>query len=689
MFPSFKKLKTRYNKYYQSLVNFGITKHTKDSEIKHIKLLNIFCWFWHLRNIITLINDFALSKFNIHSLYDFIIFTCTVATIQTLQYYKKFMAARLLFVFSIMLSSFIFGVFIYPGNNIELNFVLVPGATLIIFKNKTIIKSIILFSFLAVLTTIYVLGNKGLFEYDYFMITVIYISVYVMINYFKELNLKSELFLQEKSQQLEELNRFKSQFFTNISHEIRTPLTLIKGEIDFLKDEKLSNDKIEAIHQNANNQIKSITSIVNTVMDLAKMESSNFELNPKITNISSLLDKIQINFQRIFQQKNIEFYTETESKDFYANIDVVFFERAINNLLNNAYKYTEKGKVIIKTTEVDSFLKIDIIDTGIGISKKNSKNIFNSFYQVDNDINKTGGSGIGLSFCKEIIKLHQGEITVQSTPNEGSCFTISIPLLNPQHKPLKKTKPDTIEINTIKNSSITFLIVDDNADMRKYLSTILNDYNSILVANGEQALEILNTNEIDFIITDYMMPKMDGLGLSKKLKELHIDIPTIMITAKTSFSAKQEILSLGVKDYITKPFEKNELITSINNLLDKHIKKVEYNKENQINTFNNDESELLLKIQEHINSNSNSKELTQDFLTDKFNISKSSLYRHIKSSTGLTPKEFITEVRLQKARTLLEENPNILLKQLSLEVGFSHTSYFSKLYEKRFGNKPK
>ena len=677
--------------YKRQLVDFGISEKTEPSEIKRIRLLNLFCWFWHFRTVLQLINDYFQGEDLNESLLTFFSSTSVAIIIQALNYHNKYFSARVLFIFSVLLFCFLYGVYIKPNENVELNYILVPGTTLILFDNKRVIAFFNIFSLFLIYLTIHLTFKLNKVEYDYFGVSVIYLSVFIMIGYFKKLNLKNESVLEEKTLELEELDKFKSHFFTNISHEIRTPLTIIKGQIDSLNDNNLSEEKINAIHSNTNNQIQTITSIVNTVMDLAKMKSSNFKLNTQTISILELIKKVHMNFEGIFSQKNLTLSLELPSKDYYTNIDAVFIERAFNNVLNNAYKYTEKGLVAIKVHQKDNFINIEICDSGIGISTENQKNIFKSFYQVDNDINKSGGSGIGLSFSKEIIKLHKGKITVKSKENEGSCFIISLPVINTNHEISSSTNLlENIEnqlINELQNSLTTFLIVDDNKDMLEYLNDILKNYNCISATNGIEALEILQNEKIDFIITDYMMPKMNGLEFSKKLKELKIDLPVIMITAKTAMEIKLEILNLGVKDYLTKPFDKNELLARVNNLLENQMKKIEYNQTFNIETSDNN-YDLLTQIEQHINSNSNFKELTLEFLSKKLNVSKSSLYRHIKSQTGLSPKEYITEIRLQKARRIIENNPNILLKQISLEVGFTHSSYFSNLYEKRFGVKP-
>ncbi len=680
---------------YYAIINLGIREGDSTTEIKRIKLLNLFCIAWHVRTILEFIDDDLTNKPLLLSLFDFFIMVLIVGGIQFLQYKRKLLTARLLFICSILFLTFMYANYIYTANFLEYYFMLVPGTTLIFIDNKKINWAIIFTAFIFMYFPNFYFNHYSA-AYSNFSIIFLFFGVLIMVNYFKNLNLKNEKALEIKSTELEELDKFKSQFFTNISHEIRTPLTLIKGHADDLKNLSSKDVKIEAIQQNINQQINSITEIVDNVLDLAKMKSSNFKLKTKHANISDLIEKIYLSFESLFYQKNIDFDLSLNSKNYITNIDPIFIERALNNILLNALKYTEKGSVTLDVSRKKQFLNITVSDTGIGISKNNIENIFNRFYQVNNDINQSGGSGIGLAFSKEIIELHEGTLTAKSKPNIGSSFIITLPLTPKKTAQETPIKTSSVTNNLLKSlpknnieSNTIFLIVDDNLDMRKYLKSILQNYTCLEAKNGIEALEIAQNRKVDFIITDYMMPKMNGLTLITNLNKRKNRIPIIMLTAKNDIDSKLEVLNLGIDDYVTKPFEKEELLIRINNAIKNYHNKVKYNEENNLGTFSiPKEKDLLKEIELHVNNNSDKKELNQDFLSEKFNISKSSLYRHIKSKTGMSPKEFITEIRLQKARRILENNSDILLKQLALEVGFQHTSYFSTIFTNRFGYKP-
>ena len=357
-------------------------------------------------------------------------------------------------------------------------------------------------------------------------------------------------------------------------------------------------------------------------------------------------------------------------------------------------KYTDKkGSVIIKLKAQEDVFIISVEDNGIGIPKKDMSKIFDRFYQSDNHINKSGGSGIGLAFSKEIIERHNGHIEVDSTVNKGSTFTITLPKLiaiNPDINIASSKNINTNNTSSYKYSQIektpTILIVDDSYDMRVYLKDILSNYKCLEAENGIVAMDIVNTHPIDFIVTDYMMPKMDGLKLIEHLKLDHADIPILMLTARTDNQIKLSSLRLGIDDYLTKPFEEEELVIRIKNALTNSNKRKQYNQEENItpNTDNN----WIRSIQVYIEKTSGKHPLTQTHIAKYFNMSLSSLYRKIKSETGLSPRAFITEVKLQKARHLIENKQVHSLKHLTLEVGFKHSYNFSNMYYKRFGNKP-
>ena len=254
----------------------------------------------------------------------------------------------------------------------------------------------------------------------------------------------------------------------------------------------------------------------------------------------------------------------------------------------NALKYTDKGgAVTIELSRKQQEVSIRVSDTGIGISKTDADKIFNRFYQADNDINSAGGSGVGLAFSKEIIAMHRGRLRVKSELNRGSNFTISLPLHDalsgavlPEPTATISGAPEQIATATPLNDQM-FLLVDDNAEMRSYLKSILREHQCLEAENGLEALELLKQQPADMIITDYMMPKMNGLQFITRLKAENHQIPVLMLTARKDTESKLDVLRLGIDDYMTKPFEKEELLIRIQNALKNHTNRVDYVTEQQ------------------------------------------------------------------------------------------------------------
>ncbi len=678
-----------------SLINLGSKKNDSLTQLKRIRLLNIFCLVWHIRTLLEWIEDFFIpGKTILASLFDVLIMLFVVITIQLLQYKRKFIAARLCFVLSIMLLVFLYANFIYTQELLEYYFLLVPGTALIFIDNKKINFSIVSLAFLLMLIPNYYYNHYPDGSFSDLSIIFLFFGVFIMINYFKNLNSKNEKALEEKTEELKNINTFQSQFFINISHEIRTPITLINGQIERLPASSKGESLL--IKKALNEQVYKITQLVNDVLDLAKIESSTFTINKQPLNFSVLIDNLHTNFLPLFKQKNILFTITKNNKDYYTKGNLPYLEKAITNIIINALKYTHKGgSVTLSVTKNNKEVIVNIKDSGIGIENKNLNKIFNRFFQIDTKENSAGGTGIGLAFTKEIITLHNGRITVKSKINEGSNFRIKLPLIKGITTNEKKLIDNATPINNIKQTNINFnkdsaiLLVDDHKEMRSYLKRTLGYHNYIEANNGAEALQKLKENKIGLIITDYMMPKMDGLKFVKELKTENYDIPIVMLTARGDTQSKLDVLRLGIDDYLRKPFNSEELIIKIKHILKNHKEKSNYIEENLATTNTSNDENILDKIEKYVTSNSSNSNLNQNDITAFLQLSQSSLYRKIKTKTGLTPNEFITEIKLQKARQTLEKYPNTTAKQLAKEVGFKHSNYFSKLYTSRFGVKPK
>lgn len=549
---------------------------------------------------------------------------------------------------------------------------------------------------------------KDLFLYGKFQLTdqtstalLLFLLVFMIVNYFKALNQKNEKSLEQKSKELKSLNEFQSQFFINISHEIRTPLTLIKGNNEMLGEHQITayNPEIEKYHATIEEQTAKIKTIVDDVLDMAKMQTDEFRLQIKIIDLDEFLKRIYFSFHTAFQQKGITYQYKNGPKNLWLNADPVYLERALNNIILNALKYTDEGGIIDIWYEKlpDNCIAIIIKDSGIGIAKEHIPKIFDRFYQADNNINKTGGSGIGLAFSKEVFGMHDGKIEVDSNLGEGTVFKIILPLATQPKEPSRSEPIDEIEpiekkiaatpLFTLLSKPI-ILIVDDHSEMRNYIKDILVGYECIQAKDGMEALDLLANNNIDFVITDYMMPNLDGYGLIEEMKKRELNIPILMLTARGDMSDKLEVLRLGIDDYLTKPFSKNELLIRIQNSLTNNAEKGSYAQEAHHDSIGLDDEQFLSAIKKYVLESCGDSVFGLEDIVEEFAISKSTLYRKIKSLSGLNPNQFINEIKLQQARSLVELKQCNSLKQLSFAVGFTKPSYFSGLYEKRFGSKP-
>lgn len=682
----------KINTFFKNYIRLGSKGITNKTELKKIILFNVFCFGWQILSIIMMIDEYKEhTSFSVILLG--IAMSSVLAFIQFIHYKQYFLLGRILYLLLLSALTFWFSNYLFAENLLEFYFFLVFSKSLIFIDSKKINLIILFFAFGLFFIPNFFYNHYPRAQFNDVSIAFLFFTIFVIISYFKNLNATNEAELESKKNDLEKINEFQSQFFINISHEIRTPLTLIRGQIDKLKDKNLSSKELHNIESSVNTQVNKIKKMVDDVLDLAKMESSDFSLNLKIINLNELIKRICLNFEPLFKEKNIDFKVVTAS-EFYVKSDVVYLERAINNIILNALKYTEKeGAVSVSVESESDNAVIKVKDTGIGLSKKDSSKIFERFYQADNSINKSGGSGVGLAFSKEIIELHHGNLIVESTLNEGSVFSIFLPKseeIVTETEDFEESKiidDQHISLN-LSTTAYQFLIVDDNREMRYYLKEIFANHQCFEAENGLEALEILENTKVDYIITDYMMPKMNGLEFVKAVKSKFSTIPIVMLTARADSKSKLDVLQLGIDDYLEKPFNKEELLIRVNNSLKNYKARADYRKAENVIESEQAIDNWSLQVRDYIYKNADNTHLTQEDIAAQFNLSKSSLYRKIKLETGLTPKEFITEVKLQKARNMLEKDYTISLKQLSLEVGFLHNSYFSKLFKNRFGISP-
>jgi signal transduction histidine kinase/DNA-binding response OmpR family regulator/ligand-binding sensor domain-containing protein len=577
--------------------------------------------------------------------------------------------------------------------------------------------------------------------YSVFLISIFMLSSRIYLNRQK---LKQKLVLEsEHTEKLEEIARLKSNFFTNISHEFRTPLTLILGPvkqiIERIKDEK-TKDELSIVHKNANKLI----GLVNQLLDISKLESGNMKLQTTLQNIVPFLKALLLSFTSYAERKRITLKFNSTHDEIIIYLDKDKAEKIITNILSNAFKFTPEGgrieiNVDLKLSSFPPLVKpaslvswgelkrdaveISISDTGVGIPQKKISKIFDRFYQVDGShTREQEGTGIGLSLTKELVELHRGKIEVESEEGKGTTVIVSLPLGKEHLKPdeiyqeeydeayeqeKEKLLYGTVEFaegkerqasnfeSFPKESKPILLIVEDNSDVRNYIKDNLKkEYFTVEAVDGEDGWNKSIEQIPDLIISDVMMPKMDGFQLCNKLKtdERTSHIPVIMLTAKAAKQDKIEGYETGADDYIMKPFEPDELRARIKNLIEQRKRLHAYFQKkgiielNQTNITSVDKK-FLQKAFEIITQNISDASFTIETFAENLYVSKSLLRKKIVSLTGEPPVELVKRIRLKKAAELIEKNFGNL-SEIALEVGFNNPAYFSECFKKQFGVSP-
>ena len=513
--------------------------------------------------------------------------------------------------------------------------------------------------------------------------------------------------LSEQAEQLKEVDKQKARFFANISHEFRTPLTLIKGPVEQLLQtpgESLSQDDKVMINNNANRLLR----LVNQLLDISKLDSKSMELNPVNGDILGFLRALGSAFSSYAEQQNIKYYIRIPEKELYTMFDQDRFEKIIYNLLSNAFKFTpENGTVSLSTYIKNNFLTIEITDTGKGISSEHLPYIFERFFQSDNSTTREyEGTGIGLSLTKEIVTLMRGEILVESQPGKGSKFTVIIPFEEITGRKDVSIEEDIkrqpfISEETVKTFDAdsqeekqekpVILIVEDNIDMRGFIrKQLTQSYNILEASDGEEGLKIANKEIPDLVITDLMMPKMDGMAFCEKLKnkEYTSHIPIIMLTAKAGQEHKIEGLETGADEYLTKPFDRKELQTRINNLIHQRQElRKKFSREiilqpRNINISSMDE-QFLQKLENLIEDNISDEKFGVPEMQSGLAMSKTQLHRKMKAIIDQAPGEFLRNYRLKRAAQLILGKSDSVT-QIAYSVGFSNLSYFTKCFKRPF-----
>ena len=526
-------------------------------------------------------------------------------------------------------------------------------------------------------------------------------------------SIRKKLFAEKISHKKEnELYELKMNFFAKMSHEVQTPITLILAPIeDMLK--RAGNDGNLLLKQRLNiikNNVNRLSKIARELTTIRNRELGRLRLLVTKNNLYEDLQNIALSFNEQARFKHIDFLSNCPKNLTEAWYDRDKIEHVIYNLLSNAFKFTpEEGNIQLSAVPVNSknSIKISITDSGPGIAKEELENIFTLFYQSDTG-KRSEGTGIGLALTKELVDLHRGKIEVNSSSDEGTTFTVTLPIgedayaeserIMTDNNPVAVSTGDThasAGTDIYEEHKKTVLVVEDNYELQTFLKNLLGDkYNIILAENGEVGFYYAKSNLPDLILSDIMMPKMDGIEMCKLLQKEHLTkhIPVILLTAKNSTNAKISGLKSGAIEYINKPFNTHELLLKISNIIAarEHIIS-KYKKEvigrPEVKLEKSQEDIFLESLVSAINSRIEDANFKMEELADTLNMSYSSLYRRCQALTGHSLVDFVRLLRLKKAAVVIAKY-GYNISEAAFMVGFNDPKYFSKCFKKQFGKTP-
>ncbi|NCT08795.1 MAG: response regulator [Flavobacteriia bacterium] len=554
-------------------------------------------------------------------------------------------------------------------------------------------------------------------------------SLFWLIRKYEVLRIKNKHDLEQErldKDQLKEINKLKLQLFTNISHDFRTPLTLIIGPLEqLIKENKVGEEvqkKLDLMYRNA----KTLLELINQLLDFRKSEAGKLTISAKKIDLKKFFEDCKLAFEELAARRNIHYKLRISEEINDVWFDKIEMKKVVLNILSNAFKFTPKSGIIsikIKyALQSKSNIEIIISNTGKGIPSEDLENIFDRYFQLGQKNEYRSGTGVGLALAKDIVELHHGKITVKSKINKGTVFTISLLSGNSHFKETEidgtenfediendfndydgfaDVKPGWVRTKSVSNNFEinaqlhTILIVEDNNEVRNFIYEIFKDsFNVILASNGIEGLEFSRNHDVDVIVSDLMMPEMDGLEMCENLKSdiRTSHIPVIMLTARTSSKVQKKGYETGADIYITKPFNAETLKLQVNNILNSRKSLIEKFKKDiliepkEITVVSADE-EFLHKAMQIIEENFANPDFNVNSFTEKMFMSQSLLYRKIKILTGQSISEFIRTVRLKKACQLLQKT-DLPVKNIVYDIGFNDIKYFRKCFNELFHMTP-
>jgi signal transduction histidine kinase/ligand-binding sensor domain-containing protein/DNA-binding response OmpR family regulator len=515
-----------------------------------------------------------------------------------------------------------------------------------------------------------------------------------------------------EAKQLHELDMMKIKFLTNLSHEFRTPLSLIIAPVEkllSLVENPEQKKQFEMINKNA----RRLLNLVNQLLDFRKIEMDGAKYHPSEGNIIKFIEATVKSFADLAEQKEINLIFQSELKEFYTSFDMDKLEKVLFNLLSNAIKFTHEAGLIevhVKASEPQDgniqLLEIKVVDNGIGISNEKIHKVFQRFYKEDVPTSMVSpGSGIGLSIVKEYVKIHCGTITLESELGKGSCFTIMLPLKILKNLSLEKQNKNFANViegpivnhdtQALEKEGSLVLLVEDNEDFRAYLRENLEHYYKIIEAkNGKEGWQKALSTLPDLIVSDLMMPELDGIELCKKIKQdtRTCHIPFVLLTAHSAEEQKLKGLNTGANDYITKPFNFQLLNSRMKNLIEQRKQfQRSYEKKISVETSQIEiislDDKLIQKAIKVVEDNLSDPDFSVEIMSKELGLSRVHLYKKMMALTAMSPVEFIRKIRIQRASQLLEKS-QLSVAEVAFKVGFNNPKYFTKYFKEEFNVLP-
>ena len=556
---------------------------------------------------------------------------------------------------------------------------------------------------------------------------VIYVVLGIIALYFSlrlaffMIKMKNDIYIEQK------VSEMKIKFFTNISHELRTPLTLIKGPIQELREHETLSPKgvqyVELMEKNTNQMLQ----LVNQILDFRKIQNGKMRLHVSLIDFNELVVSFQKEFRVLSEENEVSFTFQLPDAAIMIWADKEKLSIVIRNIISNAFKFTPSGgsiHVVAGLTEDGEHCFLRVEDNGIGIPQNKLTEVFERFSQGENAKNSYyQGTGIGLALSKEIVNLHHGMIRAESPEGKGTVFIVEL-LLGKEHYRISEvdfyvsdteTAPagdvsstdimaeeDSEEQTEIDASLPNLLLVEDNKDLCQLIKLQLEDKFNIHIANnGVEGLKKVHLYHPDIVVTDQMMPEMDGLEMLQSIrKDFQIShIPVIILTAKNDEGAKTKAITLGANAYITKPFSKEYLLARIDQLLSERLlfrERIRLQMENQKTTEEDSYEQYLVKkdvqflekIHQVIEENMDDSDFNIDTIASGIGLSRSAFFKKLKSLTGLAPVDLVKEIRLNKSVELIK-NTDLSISEIAFAVGFKDSGYYSKCFRKKYNQTPR